>query len=188
MERVKLLAMLSISAAVLAGCRTQPPLEPDVRSGIVGANAIETEGAQQYSPEEADSYYDYPIAAPSNALPVYPEGMLAARLPPVRIKVRLIVDEQGVVSQCSPIDPSDAVHPEFVAAIQDAVRGWRFMPLVSIKRGTEQTSVAAHGHRTIYPGRATALPFHEDYEFTFTQRDGKGDASMSGSDGPAQPK
>jgi hypothetical protein len=179
MRIVELLVTVALPPILLAGCKTQPPLEPEIRSGTVGASVIEAEDAQRYSPGEAHSYYDYPVAAPSNALPIYPEGMLAARLPPVRIKVRVIVDETGVVSQCGPIDPSDAVHPQFVAAIQDAVRGWRFMPLVSIKRGPEETTVTAHGLRTVYPGRATALPFHEDYEFTFTQRDGRGEVEKN---------
>ena len=165
---------------LLAGCKTQPPLEPDARTGHVGAQVVETEGAKHYE-SDPDSYFDYPVQAPSNPLPAYPEDMLAARLPPVRIKVRVTVSEAGFVNQCSPLDPSDAVHPRFVAAIQDAVRSWRYMPLVQIRRGPVQTSIIAHGHETTYPGTAIALPFHEDYEFTFTQQDGKGSASMSGS-------
>lgn len=163
---------------ILIGCKTQPPLEPEVRSGHVGAKLVETEGTEHYK-IDPDTYYDYPVQEPLNALPAYPEDMLAARLPPVRVKVRVIVDEAGFVSQCAPIDPSDAAHPLFMAAVQDAVRGWRYWPLVLVKRGSVRTSITAHGYRSTYEGTATSLPFHEDYEFTFTQRDGKGSTSMS---------
>jgi hypothetical protein len=173
----KLLALAAGAAVFLAGCKTQPPVEPEMRSGYVGATVVETENTEHYE-IKSDSYYDYPVQAQSNAMPVYPDELLAARLPPVRVKVRVIVSEAGFVSQCSPIDPAGAVDPRFVAAIQDVVRGWRYMPLVLIKRGPAKTSIIAHGNKTTYEGTATALPFHEDYEFTFRQSDGKGSASM----------
>jgi hypothetical protein len=179
--RAKLLAVHAAAgtlACLLVACRTQPPLEPE-RTGHVGAQIVETEGAERYRVDPG-SFYDYPVPAPSNPMPAYPPDLLAAQLPPVRIRVRVIVSEAGLVSQVTPIDPSDAVHPRFIAAVQDAVLRWRYMPLVKVERGPVQTRIIAHGHETTYPGVATALPFHEDCEFTFTQRDGTGSASMSG--------
>jgi hypothetical protein len=81
----------------------------------------------------------------------------------------------------------DSVYPSFVAAIQDAVRGSKVMPLVNIVRGGEETTIVVLQITTTYPERATALSFHEDYELTFAQRDGRGVASMSEAVQPAQP-
>ena len=183
-ELPTIVVVMAMSAALLAACKTQPALEPQTRTGLVGATIVEAEDTRHYE-IKANSHYDYPVQAPSNAMPACPQDMLAARLPPVRIKVRVIVSEAGFVSQCAPIDPSDAVNPRFLANIQDAVRGWRYMPLVLIEDAPVQTSSIAHGPKTTYQGTATSLPFHEDYEFTFSQRDGKGPASMSQSSGAA---
>jgi hypothetical protein len=106
----KLFALAAVAAVFLAGCKTQPALEPEVRSGQVGATVLEAEDAERYA-----------------------------------IKTDLI------------------------------------------KRGPVKTSILAHGLETTYEGTARALPFHEDYEFMFSQHDGKGTASMSDPAGVAPP-
>jgi hypothetical protein len=49
------------------------------------------------------------------------------------------------------------------------------MPLIRRRPAAgKTTTLAYHGSTRQYAGVATALPFHQDYEFTFTQRDGIG--------------
>ena len=65
--------------------------------------------------------------------------------------------------------------PAFFAAVQAALGKWTFMPLIRQKPARDKTTTLAyHGVTHQFSGEATALPFHQDSEFTFTQRDGIG--------------
>jgi TonB family protein len=107
--------------------------------------------------------------------PEYPGGLLAQRLPPTRVKVRLIVDEGGSVQHATLLDDGHQNDPAFFAAVQSAVNAWAFTPLIRRKPVRDvTTTLTYHGLTRQFAGVATALPFHQDYEFTFTQRDGIG--------------
>jgi len=41
------------------------------------------------------------------------------------------------------------------------------------------TEIVFNGFVSRYDGKATALPFHQDYDFTFTQKDGKGSVTSA---------
>lgn len=166
-------------ALVLAGCASTPPTQtespPDSTSlrGEVSGAPIEPAVEDRYQ-GKADVRFDQPFPFPENAVPSYPEALLAARLPPITLTVRLIISEAGTVSKISPLT---AVAPEqeaFLASLQTTLLSWQFLPLVEISEGPGQTMITAHGINYRYDGQAKALPFHQDYAFVFRQQDGKG--------------
>jgi hypothetical protein len=88
--------------------------------------------------------------------------------------VRVVVDEHGVVTDSTALDaPAD--YPQFFAAVQAVVGAWRYWPLVKVlpSPGT-RSEIVFSGYVSTYDGQATALPFHQDYDFTFSQKDGQG--------------
>jgi hypothetical protein len=162
--------------AVLAGCAAKKPAElvDPGRLGDVGILAIEAAPADSY-PVESDAHYDYPAPWGDNPPPAYPGTLLSQRLPPVRVRVRMIVDEGGRVRKTSLLGDAGRDDPAFFAAVETALGRWTFMPLIRRRPAAgKTTTLAYHGSTRQYDGEATALPFHQDYEFTFTQRDGIG--------------
>ena len=161
---------------VFAACAAKKPAEladPD-RLGDVGVLAIDAAPGNSYA-VAADENYLYPAPWDDNLPPAYPEGLLAQRLPPARVKVRMIVDEGGRVRETTLLDAPGRNDPAFFAAVQAALGRWTFMPLIRLKAARDKTTTLEfHGTRRQFSGDATALPFHQDYEFTFTQRDGIG--------------
>lgn len=161
-------------ALVLLACATQQALKGLVpRAGDVAMTAVETPGEQSYA-APADSQWDMPYPFLENATPVYPPELLASNLGPMTLRVRLIVDEHGnVVDSTALAAPPD--YPQFYAAVQAAVHDWKFWPLVEWQpvEGT-RTDIEFNGWVRTYEGTATTLPFHQDYDITFAQRDGKG--------------
>ena len=161
-------------ALVLVACATQQALKTVVpRSGDVAMSAVETPGEQSYA-TPSDSQWDLPYPFEENVTPVYPPELIASNLAPMTVRVRLIVDEHGdVVDSTALAVPPD--YPQFFAAVQAAVHDWKFWPLVKWKpvEGA-RTEIEFNGWVRRYEGTATALPFHQDYDITFTQKDGKG--------------
>ena len=161
-------------ALVLVACATQQALKVVVpRAGDVAMNVVASPGEQSYA-NAGDAQWDLPYPFEENETPVYPDELLAANLPPMTVRVRIIVDEHGsVVDSMALAAPPD--YPQFFAAVQGAVHGWKFWPLVKWQAvaGT-RTDIEFNGWVRTYEGTATALPFHQDYDITFTQKDGKG--------------
>jgi TonB family protein len=127
----------------------------------------------------SNEHWVAPTPFGENEAPAYPPELLAANLPPVKVRVRIVVDEHGVVSSSSAIAaPPD--YPQFFAAVQAAIHDWKFWPLVKWQpvAGT-RTVIEFNGWARTYEGTATALPFHQDYDVTFTQKDGKGVITLS---------
>jgi outer membrane biosynthesis protein TonB len=168
-------------ALLLVACATQQALEQaDLpRSGNVAMTEVNAADEQSYA-MDADAQWVAPQAFYENEAPVYPPELLAANLPSVKVRVRVIVDERGVVADSTAIEaPAD--YPQFFSAVQAVVGGWKYWPLVKViptHDGT-RTEIVFNGFVSTYEGKATALPFHQDYEFTFTQRDGQGVVTSS---------
>jgi TonB family protein len=159
----------------LAGCATKKAAEPSSsRQGEVEARLIEPETDNIYAEAKPGEMYRGPFAYDENASPQYPASLLANNLPPEIVRVRVIVDEGGNVTQCLPLAGPTNGTPEFFAAVRAAVLTWRFDPLIKMEGGSGRTTIAYHDRRQFFEGKAIALPFHLDYEFTFSQVDGKG--------------
>jgi len=170
---------------LVAGCAAKKPVElRDPRVGDVAVRQLQPASSDHYAEAGPEEKYDYPFPFHENVPPNYPDALLAKQLPPVSVKIRLIVDETGRVTDSAPLDSATSAEPEFFGAMQTAVREWKFTPLVRIIGSVGRTDIVYQGGVIWYQGKATALPFHQDYEFTFTQRDGKGFVSTLA---PAQP-
>lgn len=167
-------ALTMLVALLLVACATQYALQDVVaRAGDVAMSPVESPGEQAYA-AEGDAQWDLPYPFEENRTPVYPDELLAANLPPVTVRVRIIVDEHGsVVDSMAFAVPPD--YPQFFASVQAAVHDWKFWPLVKWHAvpGT-RTDIEFNGWVRSYEGTATSLPFHQDYDITFTQKDGRG--------------
>src|SRR5215468_7676660 len=162
-------------AVLLVACATQQVMKVALpRSGDVAVKEVSAADEQSYAMSTNEQWVA-PTPFGENESPVYPPDLLAANLPPIQVRVRVVVDEHGVVTDSSAIDaPPD--YPQFFAAVQAVVGAWRYWPLVKVVPSNDgaRTDIVFNGYVSTYQGKATALPFHQDYEFTFTQKDGKG--------------
>ncbi len=161
-------------ALVLVACATQQALKVVVPPvGDVAMSVVKTPAEQSYA-IAGDAQWDLPVPFEENETPVYPPELLSANLPPMTVRVRIIVDEHGsVVDSMALAAPPD--YPQFFAAVQGAVLEWKFWPLVKWWAvAGSRTEIEFNGWVRTYEGTATALPFHQDYDIAFTQIDGKG--------------
>ena len=161
-------------ALLLVACATQQALQQLPRSGDVAMKEVSAADEQSYAMGGTDQW-----VAPSpfyeNEAPAYPPELLAANLPPMKVRVRVVVSERGVVSDSiAVVVPPD--YPQFFAAVQAVVGAWKYWPLVKVQPTSDgtRTEIEFNGFVSTYDGKATALPFHQDYDFTFTQKDGIG--------------
>ena len=162
-------------ASLLVACAAQQALKNiDLpRSGAVAMTAVDATEEQSYS-MAGDAQWVAPTPFAENESPVYPSDLLAANLPAITVRVRVVVDEGGVVTESRAIEaPPD--YPQFFAAVQAVVGGWKYWPLVKVLPAPgKRSDIFFNGYVSTYDGQAIALPFHQDYDFTFTQKDGKG--------------
>jgi hypothetical protein len=161
-------------ALLLVACATQQALKQLPRSGDVAMTEVMPADEQSYSVSAANEQWDMPFPFAENLTPVYPPDLLAANLPPQTVRVRVVVDEHGNVVDSTALQaPPD--YPQFFAAVQAVVQDWKYWPLVKwLPAEGKRTDIEFSGSVRTYAGDATALPFHLDYDITFTQKDGKG--------------
>lgn len=134
--------------------------------------AVAADDSQSYAIDANETWFE-PAPMGEHVAPVYPEELLAQRLPAITVRVRLIVDKDGIVTDSMALE-APPNYPQFFAAVQAAVRQWAYSPLVRSVPGEENTAVRFNGWSATYPGKATAMPFHQDYDIVFTQKDGRG--------------
>jgi TonB family protein len=167
-------ALLLAAFLILTGCVAQQAIEraDSPRTGSVAMKAVSARDSQSYPVDTKETWF---APAPMGELvaPVYPEELLAQRLPATTVRVRLIVDKNGIVTDSTALE-APPNYPQFFAAVQSAVRQWTYSPLVRSVPGEEDTVLEFNGWRATYSGKATAMPFHQDYDIEFTQEDGKG--------------
>jgi len=73
----------------------------------------------------------------------------------------------------------------FFESIRSAVQGWKFTQLVKVIPGPASTTIVdAFGSEATYPGKATALPFHQDYRFVFSQVKGNANVTVRSASNP----
>lgn len=170
---------LWVSLIGLTACQSPPerdkhPSPTPSNLGAVSGNVLNAPAAQRYQPAPQERY-EQPTPDPDNPAPIYPVALLADALPPVVVRVRVIVGTGGSVQQVEPIAQEGSQSPTFFEATRHAVMQWFFLPLVRIRPSQAfSTLVDDRGTEVLYQGDATALPFHLDYEFVFRQEQGKG--------------
>ncbi|PJK10202.1 hypothetical protein CO608_05895 [Lysobacteraceae bacterium NML08-0793] len=143
--------------AMVCGCASRKPLATTARAQGWRADGQVRQNVQQDPQDErypmlAGVRFDPLVADAENAAPRYPEHLLAARLPPVFVTVRMIVDTEGAVTEVLPEMDGESVPQAFVDAVLEAVQSWRFSPLIRWQ-----------------DGQAEALPWSEKMTFEFRQ-------------------
>ena len=169
-ESAALLPALLILAACAAHQAIQRAESP--RLGSVAMQAVSADDSQSYGVATNETWFA-PAPMDDHVAPVYPEELLAQKLPATTVRVRLIVDENGTVADSTALE-APPNYPQFFAAVQTAVRQWTYSPLVRSVPGEESTQLYFNGWSATYSGKATAMPFHQDYDILFTQKDGEG--------------
>jgi TonB family protein len=167
-------APLLAAFLILTACVAQRAIEraDSPRMGSVAMQAVSADDSQSYAAETNETWFE-PAPMGDHVAPVYPEELLAQKLPATTVRVRLIVDTNGIVTDSTALEaPSN--YPQFFAAVQAAVRQWTYSPLVRSVPGKEDTALHFNGWSVTYSGKATAMPFHQDYDIVFTQKDGQG--------------
>jgi outer membrane biosynthesis protein TonB len=139
----------------------------------VKAQELAVADSERYG-HAANVEYIQALAYPENTMPVYPGDILARRLPSTAVTVRLNVDANGTVTGVEPLDATKTSGQiGLFAAVREACLRWKFSPLIRLDLDAGPTTVVEGEGTTTYKGRPTALPFHLDYVFNFSQHDGR---------------
>ena len=151
-----------VSATLLCACSHAVRTNVDFRT-------IDDADTKHYE-MSAEQSYTVP-AAVDHLPPEYPTDMIPLHLQHVDVRVKVIVDENGAVSEAR-FPPDAAGHP---AAFDDAVRGavlrWHYTPFVI--RTWEDVEDAEGNVVDSRIASEQAQPFSLDYDFSFDLRDGK---------------
>lgn len=157
-----------ILAVALAGCASVQPAVPSRPA---------TEGDTSYRAVAKDDMQHYQLALgqvstgavpSSHPAPLYPAALLDDRLPPQEVEARLIVNEEGNVTEVRIADEAqaDARTRLFDDAARAAAMQWTFEPL-----RINQWASDANGNT--HEVSSEARPFSLDYVFRFAWKDGK---------------
>ena len=172
--------ILCILVSTLCGCVSGKHLDaPNVQKvGAVSGSIIPAKPQDQYAAKQG-TRLEAPVPYSDNATPLYPEPLLAAKLPAIRVRVRILVDEMGGVTSVMPLDTIPPEQQPFLSSIQSALSDWRFWPLVQVTDGPGTSIVtSSDGATKQYSGAIQTLSFYQDYQFVFRQHDGKGTVSV----------
>ena len=169
---------VALTAGMLVGCASTLPGDATTTSGRVGARDITRAlPAGEWVIADNESFL-MPLEEAGNLPPEYPGQLLARRLPPQRVCLRLSIGPDGRVFDSTPLPasadcpPDGAVPPAFLAAAREAVAGWRFDPAFRcVYADAAQKADAGEGCNggEIVP-EAVSLA----YRFDFEQHDGRG--------------
>lgn len=168
-----------VAGILLAGCMTAP-----IR-GQVGVSEVNSAVPAEARMTLADNEtFQPPLAAVDNPLPVYPAALLAHRLPPQAVCVRVSIDEKGAVSDTAAIVAGpdcaapDNAGAEFYNAAQRAAAEWHFDPAFRCvyPKTVKPRDNGCWGDDVKEVPQAVSLI----YRFVFEQIDGKGAVRVGG--------
>lgn len=183
---ISCIVLASLSVA-LAGCAHTPAVvEGEARSSRVGEVGVSditdlVPVAARMVMADSETFL-MPLARHDNALPPYPEALLAQRLPPQTACLRVSIDSAGGVMETAAVaQPPDCpaagtVDAQFFAAAADAARGWRFEPAMRCA----YPNLQAQQIQDCSGGRETPQAVSLAYRFVFEQRAGRGSVRVSG--------
>lgn len=127
--------------------------------------------------------FELPLPAVDNALPEYPQELLAHQLPPRAVCVRVSIDEEGSVEStalvgvgpdCSMAGTTEAAFYESAAAVAS---NWRFDPAFRcvFPKRAKKTPNGCYGDGVKEIPEAVSLV----YSFEFEQSDGQGSVRVN---------
>ncbi len=171
--RLSSLAFCLASGAIMGGCqqtRNEPPAGMSAHRFVEAAEQTAKNAAPVSPSEQQAPLVALEPARPLEPLtqPLYPAAARGRQTVPMSVGVRLLADEVGRVAavRSSPLALSTpgALAGEFQAAVETAVRQWRFEP-AERRRMTPKTGPGgAYWHVT----RLEVCPYEVDVLFTFT--------------------
>jgi hypothetical protein len=164
---------------VAIGCRTARPSKAPTTATLEGRASYEAVPDPDATASKLIPQLDYIPAAPAegNRPPVYPEELVTLGLPPQKIVLRLVVDEQGQIADIRPSRFSSEVdrtyRDAFEGAIRKAVEKWRFRPA---RRRTFVDSPDDGSGQPPYQvlKSESPAPTYFDVRFVFEVHEGKG--------------
>lgn len=172
-----------IAVLALAACTTtpapQPPHEP-APSGQVGVQDLSASVASSARMQlSANEHFLPPLPEPENRPPAYPKPLLAQRLPPQVVCLRVSIDETGIVTSSAPLQQLPDCEPPapapYVDAAQAAAAHWRFDP--ALRCVFDQGERPAH--QTCEGAREIPQALSLTYRFVFEQQDGHGTVRLA---------
>lgn len=174
-----------------AACRTAtapqsvPPVPPPPDRGTVAATLLPDPDAPSYRLRPGEDYVA-PRFSESNALPEYPATLIASRLAPHVVAVRMFLDESGCITDISesPVQAStDTIHrPMFEAAVQNALLEWSVRP-PSIRRFKPGPDLDQDG-KSDYQVLVEQVPFKTYFDLAFTFEIVNGRAIVKSAENP----
>jgi hypothetical protein len=178
------IAVLLPLMALVSACSTPPRTSlEDPRAGQVGFaevdSAVPSETRLMLAENES---FQPPLPEADNAAPEYPADLLAQRLTPQAVCVRLSIDEHGAVADTAPVDqgPDCTVGMDmesaFYAAAVEAVMRWRFEPAFRCVFSTDMFPEGSAPNMGCGFAGTQELPqaVSLTYRFVFEQVDGQG--------------
>ncbi|KGM53722.1 hypothetical protein N800_06225 [Lysobacter daejeonensis GH1-9] len=167
----------------LTGCASAPDPSTEVSSGRSGAvgireitEAVPASGRLTLSQQES---FQMPLAEQALALPSYPESLLAQRLPPQIVCLRVGIGADGKVVGTWPSPNADGcpgpddVDARFRDAAAATAAQWRFDPAFRCVFPDAATKARA-GALGCLGGREVPQAVTLAYRFVFEQQGGRG--------------
>lgn len=162
-----------VALLALAACTANPPRP----AGQVGMSLLDVPGEQRMQLGRNERFA-LPLPDQANALPTYPEKLLAEHLSRQVVCVGLNVDEHGQAVAAEPIHdiddcpPADRLRDELFDAVRRTLLGWHFEPAFRCVYPAGVTP-SELGCMTP-PAEEVAVAVRMPYRFEFEQRDGIG--------------
>jgi hypothetical protein len=156
---------------LLAACASAPPRPaPPPLAGAGSYTPVHGADTRRYELSAGQSFSGATLARFQN--PLYPPSLLALKLAPVTLVVRLVIGADGRVQRVQ-LDPPTQLQlidhaAEFMAAIETCTRQWQYAPLLI-------TTTRVDG---MPQQRTAAKPFSLLFAFSFELRDGKPHAAL----------
>ena len=158
---------LALNLILVSACQTRPSLPSDAVAsgeGSVSYKLIPSLASGQYKLKKSE--HAFGAQAISRDDPTYPQSLVDKHLPDVTIRVKAIVNSEGMVTEVRDLDSTDdAQHALFFAACKSAVLRWSFSPMVVVTETDD-------GRGNISQDRSPR-PFSLDYMFTFSSVNGR---------------
>jgi outer membrane biosynthesis protein TonB len=154
-------------------CRHVVPPEVQGPEGRTSVRVLNEHEAGSGRPDPSSERITAAYASSENELPEYPAYALRAGCRDGEVPVRVFIDTDGNVAAQQDVPrrplPSDECHMAFRAAVQGAVKDWKFAPAF------RQRPVPGPDPRApIMRWEQTPVTIYLDFEFSFQIVQGKG--------------